>query len=115
MLERSPCSEDSILTIFFFLAAIMNFISSKNGTPVETADEGALIATVTKSKKRRTGSTGDSGAGASLDINLGDGQYISLQDPMNMSSLDAEKKIMALQQLQLLKSQVDSVLKHLQN
>lgn len=88
--------------------------SSKNGSPVEAADEGALIATVTKAKKRRTGSTGDGSAGASLDINLGDGQFISLQDPTNVSALDADKKNMALQQLQMLKNQVDSVLKHLQ-
>ena len=91
------------------------YCSSKNGSPLETADEGALIATVTKAKKRRTGSTGDATGGASLDINLGDGQFISLQDPLNVGALDAEKKNMALQQLQMLKSQVDSVLAHLQN
>lgn len=88
--------------------------SSKNGSPVETADEGCLIATVTKSKKRRMGSTGDD-VGASLDINLGDGQFISLQDPTNVNSLDDDKKSMALQQLQMLKDQVDYALKHLQN
>lgn len=89
--------------------------SSKNGSPVEAADEGALIATVTKAKKRRTGSTGDTAEGASLDLNLGDGQFISLHDPRNVGTLDNEKKNMALQQLQMLRSQVDSVLKHLQN
>ena len=52
--------------------------------------------------------------GASLDINLGDGHFISLQDPMNVTALDDDKKNMALQQLQMLKDQVDSVLKHLQ-
>ena len=80
---------------------------------MEAADEGAIIATITKAKKRRTGSSSDT-TGASLDINLGDGQFISLQDPTNVNSLDADKKNMALQQLQMLKNQVDSVLRTLQ-
>lgn len=89
--------------------------SSKNGSPVEAADEGALIATVTKAKKRRTGSTSDNVAGASLDLNLGDGQFISLHDPTNITALDDEKKTMAVQQLQMLLNQAESALKQLQN
>ena len=82
---------------------------------MEAADEGTLIATILKAKKRRTGSTGDAEPGASLDINLGDGHFFSLQDPMNVNTLDDDKKSMAVQQLQMLKKQVDSVLAGLQN
>ena len=88
--------------------------SSKNGTPIENPDEGTIIATVTKAKKRRTGSTGDAAAGASLDINLGGGQFLSLQDPTNIDSLDGHEKNMAVQQLQMLREQVDFYLKRME-
>ena len=87
--------------------------SSKNGTPIEAPDEASIIATVTKTKKRRTGSTGES-TGAALDINLGGGQFISLQDPQNINSLNGNEKNMAVQQLQMLRDQVDFYLKKME-
>ena len=53
-------------------------------------------------------------AGASLDINIGGGQFLSLQDPQNIDSLDGHEKNMAVQQLQMLREQVDFYLKRME-
>ena len=103
-----------VIRVFFFLSFDSSLNSSKNGTPIEAPEDAAIIATVTKAKKRRTGSTGDGAASASLDINIGGGQFLSLQDPNNIASLDGHEKNMAIQQLNMLRDQVDFYLKRME-
>jgi hypothetical protein len=82
-------------------------------------------------KKKRRGPSGAPGAGApkpsgggkeeeeeesvmAFGIDVGDGEYISLQDATVATQLDPAKKNAALFQLQQLKEQVDTVMKSLQ-
>ena len=90
-------------------ATILQNSSSKNGSPVDPIDEGALVATVTK--KRRGNAI--EGAAANFDINVGDGRYISLNDPAGVQNLDDDMKTSALSQLKVLQDQMASLMKQL--
>ena len=83
--------------------------SSKNGSPVDPVDEGALVATVTK---KRRGNAPPSAA-ANFDINVGDGRYISLNDPTGVRHLDENMKSNALTQLKVLQDQMASLMEQL--
>ena len=78
---------------------------------MDQVDEGVLTATI--KKKKRAGRV--ESASACIDINVGDGQFISLDDPNAVQSLDQQTKNNALSQLQVLQDQMDSLMKQLQN
>ena len=84
--------------------------SSENGSPVDTVEDGALIATVTKKRRIRAGD-----APVNFDINVGDGQYISLTNPGSIGLLDEDLKSTAIQQLQVLQDQMASLMAQLKN
>jgi hypothetical protein len=79
--------------------------SSQNGSPVETTDIGTVIATVSK---RRRGNES-----ANFEINVGDGRYISLNDPNGVQELDSEMKATAATQLKVLQEQMASLMAQL--
>ena len=81
--------------------------SSQNGSPVDTADQGALIATVTKKRKGNEG--------ANFEINVGDGKYISLCDPDGVEGLDSSMKATAASQLKVLRDQMENLMAQLAN
>lgn len=91
--------------MFTFL--IPSKISSQNGSPVDPVDLGALVATVTK--KRRGNES------ASFEINVGEGKYISLNDPSGVDQLDASMKATAASQLKVLQDQMASLMAQLTN
>ncbi|KAG7345573.1 cell division cycle-associated protein 8 [Nitzschia inconspicua] len=78
---------------------------SRNGSPVETSEKGSVIATV--SKKRRGNES------ANFEINVGDGRYISLNDPNGVQELDSEMKATAATQLKVLQDQMASLMAQL--
>jgi len=79
---------------------------SMNGSPVAATEPGTVIATVCK--KRRGNES------ASVEINVGDGQYISLNDPGGVSGLDAQMKQTAASQLKVLQDQMASLMAQLE-
>lgn len=81
--------------------------SSQNGSPVDTVDHGALIATVTKKRKGNEG--------ANFEINVGDGKFISLSDPDGVNGLDSSMKATAASQLQVLRDQMENLMAQLAN
>jgi len=85
-------------------------IYSSNGSPMNTVDDGDLVATV--SKKRKGNGNDDGGAGALFDINI-DGRTISLSDPSTMEHLTNEMKNTAKNQLNILQDQLSKLLSHL--
>jgi len=86
-------------------------VYSINGSPVDMAEEGDLVATVCK-KRRGNGSDGH---GAIFDINVGDGRYISLSDANAIRDLPEEMKIEAKNQLNVLQDQLSKLMAHLKN
>ncbi len=110
-------------------------VFSVNGSPIDKSNEGDLVATVCKKrrgnghgknvnsggdgigeeKRGSTGSCGESGDGASFDINIGDGRYITLSDPSAMAHLTSEMKDTAKNQLNVLQDQLSKLLSHLNN
>lgn len=93
--------------------------SSENGSPVDQADKGALVATVTK-KRRGNNSSCEAGddtttAATNFEISVGDGKYISLTDPSNIGHLDQENKLQAFSQLKVLQDQVTKLMQDLSN
>lgn len=74
---------------------------------MEPVEDGALVATVTK--KRR----GNAPQGASFDINVGNGTYISLNDINSVQNLDDSMKTNAMTQLQVLQDQMTSLMQQL--
>lgn len=86
-------------------------VYSINGSPVDMAEEGDLVATVCK--KRR--GNGSDGPGAIFDINVGDGRYISLSDANAIRELPEEMKIEAKNQLNVLQDQLSKLMAHLKN
>ena len=84
------------------------YFSSKNGSPVDTVEEGTLVATV--SKKRRAGKTS-----AVFDINVGEGRYINLTEPGTVECLDGDMKDAAISQLKILQDQMASLMAQLNN
>jgi len=99
---------------------------SANGSPVNQAEEGDLIATVSK-KRRGNGMTGTHSGdgddndndqeggigGAMFDISVGDGRTISLSDPSTMEHLTNEMKSTAKNQLNVLQDQLSKLLSRL--
>jgi hypothetical protein len=85
----------------------MYIFSSKNGSPVDTVEEGTLVATV--SKKRRGKES------AVFDINVGEGRYINLQDPTCVKYLEGDMKDAAISQLKILQDQMASLMAQLNN
>jgi len=79
---------------------------SQNGSPVAATEAGTVIATVCK--KRRGNES------ASVEINIGEGQYISLNDPDGVSGLDRQMKQTAASQLKVLQDQMASLMAQLQ-
>lgn len=79
---------------------------------MDKVDEGSLVATVTK-KRRKDNST--DGTAANFDINVGEGRYISLSNPGNVEALDEELKSTAIEQLQVLQDQMASLMAQLKN
>jgi len=80
-------------------------------------EENVLVATVTKPAAgagKGAPRLLSNSAAASLSINVGNGQFISLQDPTGVTKLRDDDKNSALLQLQLLKEQVDTAMKKLQ-
>ncbi len=93
-------------------------IYSANGSPVNHAEEGDLIATVTKKRRGNGVSFGgddnDVGiGGAMFDISVGDGRTISLTDPSTMQHLTNEMKSTAKNQLNVLQDQLSKLLSQL--
>jgi hypothetical protein len=86
-------------------SSLFLFTSSKNGSPVDTHDEGTLVATVSKKQKR----------GAVFDINVGQGRYISLTEPGTIECLDGEMKHAAISQIKILQDQMASLMDKLHN
>lgn len=86
-------------------------VYSINGSPVDMAEQGDLVATVCK--KRR--GNGSDGPGALFDINVGDGRYISLSDPKSIRDLPVEMKLEAKNQLNVLQDQLTKLMAHLKN
>jgi hypothetical protein len=79
--------------------------SSQNGSPVDTTEVGSVVATVTK--KRRGNES------ANFEINVGDGRYISLNDPNGVQELDSQMKATAASQLKVLQDQMASLMAQL--
>mmetsp|Transcript_18910 Transcript_18910/g.21102 ORF Transcript_18910/g.21102 Transcript_18910/m.21102 type:complete len:238 (-) Transcript_18910:59-772(-) len=85
-------------------------IFSRNGSPVDKFDEGVLIATVTKKRRR---SMGVSASAALFNINVGDGLTINLNNPECVKHMDDELKSSAIHQLQVLQIQMANVMAQL--
>lgn len=74
---------------------------------MDQADEGALVATVTKKRRGNTS--------AAFDINVGEGRYINLADPGTMKHLDESMKNTAISQLKVLQDQMECLMAKLAN
>ena len=91
-----------VATLGLFLTSFerrFSISSSENGSPVDNASDGALVATI--SKKRRDGPN-QSISPAKFDINVGEGKFLNLNDPSNVHTLDDDMKNEALNQLKIL-------------
>ena len=88
--------------------------SSRNGSPLETTEVGSVIATVTK-KRRGNGDTNNNNNTANFEINVGDGRFISLNDPSGVKELDSSMKATAATQLKVLQDQMASLMAQLTN
>lgn len=71
---------------------------SENGSPLDTAEAGTLVATISKKARGANSLT----HATNFDINVGEGKYISLTDPSGVNDLDDEMKNTALSQLKIL-------------
>mmetsp|Transcript_2624 Transcript_2624/g.4087 ORF Transcript_2624/g.4087 Transcript_2624/m.4087 type:complete len:247 (-) Transcript_2624:3288-4028(-) len=85
-------------------------VFSKNYSPLQATDEGALIATVTKKRKGNSRTSG-----VDFAINVGDGRQINLGDPRSMKHLDDDMKTSAVVQLKVLQDQMASLMAQLTN
>lgn len=90
---------------------------SVNGSPVDKAEEGDLVATVCKKRKGNAGGAGGSAnnGAAVFDINVGDGRYVNLSDPGTVQHLDQDMKNTAMSQLKVLQNQMASLMTQLGN
>jgi len=92
-------------------------IYSQNGSPLAATEPGTVIATICK-KPRRGGLDGNNESAesasanstANVEINVGEGHYISLNDPNGISELDASMKQTAASQLKVLQDQMASLM-----
>jgi hypothetical protein len=75
---------------------------------LEQHEVGAVVATVTKKRRSVRGE-------AKFEINVGDGRYISLNDPSGVNQLDSNMKATAATQLKVLQDQMASLMAQLQN
>ena len=83
-----------------------NSYSSENGSPLDPTEQGALVATVQKKVRGRTT--------ASFDINVGEGQYLSL-DEHQIPHMDDETKNHAINQVKVLQDQLATLMQQLEN
>jgi hypothetical protein len=67
---------------------------------------GDVVATITK--KRRGNESN-----ANFEINVGEGRYISLNDPTGLQALDSSMKATAASQLMVLQDQMASLMAQL--
>jgi hypothetical protein len=93
-----------------YISLLTCFLSSKQGSPVNILENGDLVATVAKKRRLREGEMP-----VHFDINVGDGNFISLSNPGNLKLLDDDLKNSAIQQLQLLQDQMASLMAQLQS
>jgi len=101
---RNPANQSSVLRT----ARKGEGLYSQNGSPLETYEKGSVIATVAK-KRRGNGDT------ANFEINVGDGKFISLNDPSGVQELDSNMRATAATQLKVLQDQMASLMAQLQN
>jgi len=87
-------------------------IYSQNGSPLAATEPGTVIATICKKRRGNDESESESNA-ANVEINVGEGQYISLNDPNGVSELDANMKQTAASQLKVLQDQMASLMAQL--
>ena len=97
------------LTISFFII----ISSSENGSPIDAADEGSVVATITK--KRRGNDSSDTTETTDFAINVGEGRFISLTDPSSIGNLDTESRLRAFNHLQALQDQMAKIMQDLSN
>ena len=89
--------------------------SSRNGSPLETTEVGSVIATVTKKRRGNGDTTNNNNNTANFEINVGDGRFISLNDPSGVKELDSSMKATAATQLKVLQDQMASLMAQLTN
>eukprot|EP00980_Cylindrotheca_fusiformis_P028356 scaffold22593_cov145-Cylindrotheca_fusiformis.AAC.5 len=104
---RNVANGESVLRTVVKGEGIYYLPSSQNGSPLETFEKGSVIATV--SKKRRGNES------ANFEISVGEGKYISLNDPHGVKELDSDMKATAATQLKVLQDQMASLMAQLQN
>jgi hypothetical protein len=73
---------------------------------VAIADDGALVATVSKKRRGNAITT-------HFDISIGEGQFISLSDPDSVKNLDDNTKKVAILQVQVLQDQMEVLMEQL--
>lgn len=73
-------------------------------------DAGTLVATVTKKHRGTVPS-----AAANFELNLGDGNFLSLNDTNSIQGLNGDLKTSALSQLKALQSQMEGLVAQLEN
>jgi hypothetical protein len=100
------CSTVFAATTNFLCASAVLVPSSSNGSPLESHELGDVVATITK--KRRGNESN-----ANFEINVGDGRYISLNDPTGLQALDSSMKATAASQLMVLQDQMASLMAQL--
>jgi hypothetical protein len=100
------CSTVFAPTTNFLCASPVLVKSSSNGSPLESNQLGDVVATITK--KRRGNESN-----ANFEINVGEGRYISLNDPTGLQALDSSMKATAASQLMVLQDQMASLMAQL--
>lgn len=103
------CLYSTNVVLSLLLLLLFPHYSSKNGSPVDTIEEGSLVATVTK--KRR----GMAASSTAFNINIGDGKSLSLtDDPSLVMNLDNDVKNVALSQLKVLQDRMANLMAQLE-
>mmetsp|Transcript_20453 Transcript_20453/g.22820 ORF Transcript_20453/g.22820 Transcript_20453/m.22820 type:complete len:311 (-) Transcript_20453:376-1308(-) len=92
-------------------------IYSQNGSPLAATEPGTVIATICKKPRRggldnnnESSELASANSTANVEINVGEGHYISLNDPNGISELDASMKQTAASQLKVLQDQMASLM-----
>ena len=73
--------------------------TSRNGSPVDLYEEGTLVATVSKNQRE-----------ASLEICVGQGRTLCIDDAAQLKEATSEEKIVARDHLLLLRSKIDDLI-----
>jgi hypothetical protein len=76
-------------------------VLSRNGSPIELCEEGTLVATVSKTRRE-----------ASLEIHVGQGLFINIDDAQGIEAASPGQKEMARVQLEELRNKIDILLMH---